>query len=246
MAVCANSSQAGEGGQPRPEGAPPCPFQNLVADDAALEAWSSIGPPQPEAIIEGAVLNEVASSTARMFQNQFDLILPPADPDLSKMAVQMRLKDVRAIEIFNAMNLYFETEGIPAHWTLTLNGSRPTAILGVEKNQAATPLAETEKTRYIVISVADILYASGLALNKPFAHNLEAAVAAALDDVRKPGRARVNTPGGPVVKVHAQAAILVFSGTWGETDIVRSALEALKRTALIRKDMAEEIEKRAK
>jgi hypothetical protein len=30
------------------------------------------------------------------------------------------------------------------------------------------------------------------------------------------------------------------------TEIVRSALEALKRTALIRKDMAEQIENRAK
>jgi hypothetical protein len=79
-----------------------------------LEAWLVIGPPQTEIVLEGTPLNEVAWNTAKIFKNQFDLILPPADPDLSKMIVQMQLKDVRAIEVFNAMNLYFEVQKLPA------------------------------------------------------------------------------------------------------------------------------------
>ncbi len=230
VAVCANPCQAGEDSHPRDNGGPPGKFQNLVTDEAALEAWSSIGPRQPEVIIEGRALNEVAWNTAKTFQNQFDLILPPAEPDLSSMAVQMRLKDVGAIEMFNAMNLYFEAQKLPARWKLTLNGGRPTAVLGMEKPQAApTPLAGAEKTGDTVFPIPDILCGSGPDLDKQPADNLEDTIAAALDDLQKPGHAKANAPGGPVIKVHAQAGILVFNGTWEETELVRSTLQALNK-----------------
>lgn len=271
VAVSANSSPAGEGAQPlnkggdprvfqyRPGSAysetqgpltdlfPPRKFQNLVTDDAALEAWLAIGPPQPEIILKGAPLNEVAWNTARIFKNQFDLILPPADPDLSTMVVQMRLKDVRAIEVFNAMNLYFDVQKLPARWKLTLNGSRPTAILGMEKPQpAATLPAETNKIGNTVFSIDEILAAFSAAQDKPATDNLVEAIAAVLDDVEKPGHAKVNAPGGPVLKIHAQAGILVFSGTWEETELVRSTLAALKDTAQARQNKAREMEQRAR
>jgi hypothetical protein len=246
-AVSANSSAAGKAGEPSQESSPPRQFQKLVTDDAALEAWLAIGPPQPELTIEGAPWNEVAWNTSRIFKNQFDLILPPANPDLSTMVVQMRLKDVRAIEVFNAMNLYFEAQKLPARWKLTLNGSRPTAILAIEKPKAiATPLAETEKMGNTVFSIDEILSAFSAAQDKPTTDNLVEAIAAVLDDVEKPGHAKVNAPGGPVLKIHAQAGILVFSGTWEETELVRSTLAALKDTALARKNAAREMEQRAK
>jgi hypothetical protein len=271
VAVSPNLSPAGEGAQPRDEGGvprqsqarpqsayderlgkldglfPPRKFQNLVTDDAALEAWLVIGPPQPEIILEGTPLNKVAWNTAKIFKNQFDLILPPADPDLSTMIVQMRLKDVRAIEVFNAMNLYFEVQKLPARWKLALNGGRPTAILGMEKPQvAATPPAETEKNGHTVFSIPEILYASNSPLDKQSADNLEETISAALDDLQKPGRAKVNAPGGPIIKVHAQAGILVFSGTWEESELVRSTLQALKDTAQERQNTVREMEQRAK
>ncbi|MGD1084084.1 MAG: hypothetical protein ABSA47_04935 [Verrucomicrobiota bacterium] len=247
VAMCGNPCQAGEDAKPGDEGGPPRRYQNLVTDEAALEAWSSIGPRQAEVVIEGTALNEVAWNTARTFQNQFDLILPPAEPDLSTMAVQMRLKDVRAIEMFNAMNLYFEAQKLPARWKLTLNGNRPTAILGMEKPQAAaTPLAGAEKTGDTVFPIPDILCASGADLDKQSAYDLEDTIAAALDDLRKPGHAKANAPGGPVIKVHAQAGILVFNGTWEETELVRSTLQALKDTAQERKATALDRDLRAK
>jgi hypothetical protein len=245
--VSANLSPAGEGAQPRDEGGPPSKFQNLITDDAALEAWLAIGPAQPEIILEGTPLSEVAGNTARIFKNQFDLILPSAAPTLSPMAVQMRLKDVRAIEVFNAMNLYFEVQKLPARWKLTLNGSRPTAILEMERLPAAAmPPAETEKIGQTVFPIPDILCASSPASDKQTADNLEETVAAALDDLQKPGHAKVNAPGGPIIKVHAPAGILVFSGTWEETELVRSTLQALKDTAQERKAAALDRELRAK
>lgn len=245
-AVSANSSP-GEDAQPRGESSPPRKFQNLVTDDAALEAWLAISPPQPEIILEGMPLNEIAWNTASIFKNQFDLILPPADPDLSPMVVQMRLKDARAIEVFNAMNLYFEVQKFPARWKLTLNGSRPTAILGMERLKvAATPPAETEKIGHTVFSIPDILCASSPAVDKQTADNLKDTIAAALDDLQKPGHAKVNAPGGPVIKVHTQAGILVFAGTWEENELVRSTLQALKDTAQERKAAVLDRELRAK
>ncbi len=245
--VCANSSPAGEDAQPRDESGPPRKFQNLVTDDAALEAWLAIGPPQPEIILEGTPLKEVAWNTAKIFKNQFDLILPPADPGLSPMAVQMRLKDVRAIEVFYAMNLNFEVQKLPIRWKLALNGSRPIAILGMERlPAAAAPAAETEKIGQTVFPIPDILCASSPASDKQTADNLEDTVAAALDDLQKPGHAKVNAPGGPIIKVHAKAGILVCSGTWAETELVRSTLQALKDTAQERKAAALDRDLRAK
>jgi len=273
-AVFANSSRAGEGAQPRDESGvtlqfqarpqstyderlpnpsglfPPRKFQNLVTDNAALEAWLPIGPPQAEIAIDSAPLNEVAWNTSRIFKNQFDVILPPADPGLPTVVVQMRLKDVRAIEVFNAMNLYFQAQKIEARWTLTLNGTRPTAILAVlppaKLPVPATPPAETEKIAPTVFSIVEILSPSSAAGDKQPTDSLADAIAAVLDDIPKPGRAKVNAPGGPILKMHAQAGILVFSGTWEETELVRSALAALKDAAQVRKNTAREMEQRAK
>ena len=43
----------------------------------------------------------------------------------------MRLKNVTASEVFNAMNIVFETENTPLRWELRMNGNRPAAVLYV-------------------------------------------------------------------------------------------------------------------
>lgn len=238
-----NASRAAKGGQPRQ-------FLDLVTGDAALEAWSAIGPPQAEIAIDSASLNEVALDFAKLFENQFDVILPPNDPAPAPITLQMRLKDVRAIEVFNAMNLYFQAQKLEARWTLTLNGTRPTAILTVlppsKPPVAPTPPPATEKIAPTVFSIVEILSLNSAAGDKQPTDSLADAIAAVLDDLQKPGRAKVNAPGGPILKMHAQAGILVFSGTWEETELVRSTLAALKDTAISRSNKARELELRAK
>ncbi len=103
-----------------------------------------------------------------------------------------------------------------------------------------------EKIGQTVFPIPDILCVASPAANKPTAEHLEETIAAALNDLRKPGRPKANSPGGPVVKVHAEPGILVFSGTWEETELVRSSLKALKDTAQERQSMAREREQRAK
>ena len=278
VAISATSSHAGEGAQPRDEGGvspefqyrpgstyderlpqsaindlfPPRKFQNLVTDDAALEAWNGIAGKKTEINSEtpnDLPLGEFARNLGKSFSNQFDIIWP-ADPDPNSIVMALRLKDVRAIEIFNAMNLYFQAQKLEARWTLTLNGTRPTAILTVlppsKPPVAATPPPATEKIAPTVFSIVEILSLNSEAGDKQPTDSLADAIAAVLDDIRKPERAKVNAPGGPIIKMHAQAGILVFSGTWDETVLVRSTLAALKDTAIARSNKARELEQRAK
>ncbi len=263
VALSANASQAGEGApvrgdgsRARGEGTSIHQLQNLGTSDAALAAWSDIGPAPQNISIEGMPVNEVAKSLATTFKNQFDLILPPDDPETSAITVQMRLKDAPAAEIFNAMNLYFQANKIQAQWTLMLNGNRPIAVLAVvhpgkSPGAAAPPVEPDRKTT--VFSIADYLYASTpSALYKQSATNLLEGLEAVFDDVSSrpgssphgaippvttdhgpPARAPQSGPEGgnraeaPVIKIHAEAGILVFIGTAEQTALVRSTLEAL-------------------
>jgi hypothetical protein len=239
-ALSVNTSQAGEGApargdgtRARSEGIPIQQLQNLGTSEAALAAWGNIGPAQQNISIEGMPVNEWAKNLATTFENQFDLILPPDDPETSAITVQMRLKDAPAAEIFNAMNLYFQANKIQAQWTLMLNGTRPTAVLAVvhpaKPPGDATP-SETER-KHTVFSIAEILvYATGypnIPVNTQWITN---SISMVLGDTQKPGRANVNTPGGPDIKIHEGAGLLVFTGTAEETELVRSTLEALKQS----------------
>ena len=87
--------------------------------------------------------------------------------------------------------------------------------------------APAEKISQTVFAIPDILCATSPDADKPLASHLEEAVTAALDDLRKPGQAKANTPGGPIVKVHPETGLLVFSGTWEQTELVRNTFKAL-------------------
>ena len=132
----------------------------------------------------------------------------------------MRLKDVRAVEIFNAMDLYFQANKIQAQWTLMLNGTRPTAVLAVlhpaKPPGDATP-SETER-KHTVFSIADI---SSVPLAEERGRGtawITYSISMVLGDTQKPGHAAVNAPGGPDIKIHQDAGLLVFTGTAEETE----------------------------
>ena len=102
-----------------------------------------------------------------------------------------------------------------------------------------------EKLSQTVFPIPDILNAVSPDADKASASHLAEALTGALDDLRKPGQAKVNTPGGPILKVHPKTGIVVFSGTWEQTELVRSTLQALKDVAQERKSKAREKEMEA-
>jgi|SRR5579863_7576629 len=99
-----------------------------------------------------------------------------------------------------------------------------------------------EKISQAVFPIPDILCTDSPNANERTASHLEEAVTAALDDLVKPGHAKVNMPGGPIVRVHAEAGILVFSGTWEQTELVRNTMQALKDVAQERESKERERE----
>jgi hypothetical protein len=123
---------------------------------------------------------------------------------------------------------------------LTRDESRPPRQLQLERLHDDATTGGMEKICNTVFPIPEVLHESNPALEKQSGDKIEDAVAAALDDLQKPGRARVNAPGGPVVRVHAQAGILVFRGTWEETELVRSTLQAVKDAAQERETRARE------
>jgi len=78
-------------------------------------------------------ITEVGRNLLDQFGGEFDILYPngPGLPgkNWSDISVMLRLKNVKASEIFNAMNMAFETGNTPLHWDLTMNGHRPTAVL---------------------------------------------------------------------------------------------------------------------
>jgi hypothetical protein len=243
VAISANLSRADEASQPHVDGSQPRPFQNLVTDDAALQAWNNISGKQAEVNCdqEGVPLDEFTRNMDNLFSNQFDIISPSGDRDPNRITMKMRLKDVRAIEIFNAMNLYFEAQDIPAHWRLALNASRPTAILTM-KSPIPPRISSALERKHTVFSIGDTLKVSSPANYKQAADKLTEALEAVLDDISDKPRRGPNgeiRDGAPVIKIHAEAGILVFTGTTEETEVVHSTLEAMKDARLRREDALE-------
>ncbi len=255
VAIAASSCKAGEDTQPAAIDAQPHDynnqsllFQNLVTDDAALEAWNNIPGKQAEVNCDpGSVpLGQFTRNIGNLYSNQFDIIWPSDDRDPDKITLKMRLKDVRAIEIFNAMNFYFEAQLIPAHWKLAVNGNRPTAILTMTKNQpgSTAPVAPERKTT--VFGISGPLYASGPGNYKQAAASLTEALEAVLDDISDKPRRGSNgeiREGPPVIKIHPEAAILVFTGTPEETELIRSTLGALNDGLLHKAEVIERDQK---
>jgi hypothetical protein len=107
--------------------------------------WKDPNWKDPEKVLRQVVydnvsVSEVVSDLRQQFTNDFDVLVPagwsnPQDPnsqiDPKNYQVNLKLKNVSASEIFNAMNLEFEAENVPLRWRLLMNGKRQLALLRV-------------------------------------------------------------------------------------------------------------------
>ena len=239
LAISTSASQAGEdtGVPVSPHSTPPSrhlgplsplEFPSLATDEQAENAWLkvSFGQPQIDISFHDLPLRVCAETIAKQCSNQFDLIMP-TDPDPNQIDVKLELKNLKApIEFFNAMNLYFQVQNVPARWKLTLNGQRPTAILGIDK-----PQFKPSPEFHTVMTIAEILYPpeGSAPLSQEERHRragwISGEVGRVLNDIQ--------SSGGPAIatfKVHEEAGLLVFSGTAEETQLVHNTLEFLNLT----------------
>jgi hypothetical protein len=125
---------------------------------------------------------------------------------------------VKAGEIFSAMNLQFELNGGPLRWELTLNGSRPTAILRNLPRLGSPPATQVRK----VFFVGDMLDEYSGANDAEKLHEISDILVRAMGDA-----------GMDVGKInnYPEGQLLIVSGTPEQADFAEQTLRALKEKA---------------
>jgi hypothetical protein len=188
--------------------------------------------------VEGLPVGEVARYLREEFKNSFDTLLPGnwSDPnrpneslDPQSFMVRLQLKNVTASEVFNAMNLLFETENTPLRWELKMNGKRPTALLRVLASPkypppaiidpttglpVPPPVPEPKRMVYFVGDLTGDAKSGGMTMEQ------------IVKTVEEIWDMTYHEPGG--VQFHKDAQLLIVSGTPDQIAFVQQTLGALR------------------
>jgi hypothetical protein len=186
---------------------------------------------EPERVVplieyEEVPLEDIAKDLRLNFQEQIDVLLPfgseiSGNWNWRDTKVSVRLKNVKASEVFQALNLVFEAARTPLHWELTMNGTRPTAVL---RNLHEVILAPRDRSsreveRPMVFFVGDLLgdpATGGMSMDQ---------VVETVSQVCKSALGRVN------ISTHKQAQLIILRGTEDEINFMQSVLAALRTKA---------------
>jgi hypothetical protein len=172
-------------------------------------------------------LSEVARDLRERFKDYFDILPMPHTFDQdwgSDIAVQLQLKNVKASEVFNAMNLVFENDRTPVRWELRLNGNRPVARLSVLITLAPKPEPSQPKpaeTRRMVFFIGNLLgdeKSGGMTMGQ---------ITKTINSVWP---AEFGTLEG-VIQFHEQAELIIVNGTREQIDFIQQILSALRQKA---------------
>jgi hypothetical protein len=215
---------------------------------SSLPDWKDANWKDPDIVLtnvfyDGLALSEVAHSLSEQFKEQFDVLLPgdtakvtslngqmvPAswETDWRAEPIQLRLKNVSASEIFNAMNLLFENNRTPLRWELKVNGHRQIALLRVltEPNPqlplGATAGVEVKRRVYFVGNLIGDEKTGGMSMEQ---------IIKTITDVW--GMADAS---GGNIQFHKEAQLLVVIGTPGQIDFMEQTLKALEEKRDLRR-----------
>ncbi|HXT10885.1 MAG TPA: hypothetical protein VN873_04915 [Candidatus Angelobacter sp.] len=215
-----------------------------------LPSWKDDAWVDPKIILTNASfpdlpLSEIARLLRQEFKEQFDILMPapPADngmvinqfnglpqrdKDWNQLTINLRLKDVTASEIFNAMNLMFQNDQTPLRWELKVNGDRQLAVLHVLVQRS--PVQEVQEVRKVYF-VGDLI-----GDQKNGGMSMEQVIQTISDVWGLAGDA------GGKIQFHNDAQLLVVSGTPNQIDFMEQTLAALRQKV----DQARDKEGRAK
>lgn len=217
------------------------PATSANAQKEYVNGLSKLGKPgewnEPDKVLsqvsfDNLPITEVCANLKEEFENHFDVLLPfgAADTHWSETPVSLRLKNVKASEIFNAMNLVFETANTPLRWELMMNGHRPTALLRILPVPDAAvyvdpttglphSLKQALAERPMVFFVGDLVgdpKAGGMTMEQ---------LVETVSDVCKFALA------GDHISSHKQTQLLIVRGTDADISFVQSTLGALRDKA---------------
>ena len=202
--------------------AQPSPEPQWIASD-----WPDPGIVVTNVNYDNLPLFEVARDLRERFKNQFDILpMPKAfDKDWgSEIEIQLQMKDVKASDIFNAMNLVFENDRTPVRWELKINYNRPTAQLRVLPEavpMTPAPPKMKEATRRMVYFVGNLIgdeKSGGMTMQQ---------IVKTITDIWP---ADFGPPEG-VLQFHEQAQLLVAKGTQEQLQFIQQVISALEAKA---------------
>jgi hypothetical protein len=180
---------------------------------------------------EGLPMSEVAADLRKQFDDAFDILIPRSAPvqvvggveafDVPSMPIQIRLKDVSASEVFNALNLLFEAENTPLSWQLKMNGNRQMALLRV-RPEVVPPPVRTETPQRKIFFVGDLLTGEkgGMTMEQ---------LVKTISEIYEMSYGGGRKPGADHLQFHKDAQLLVVTGSNEEISFIAEAIEALKQ-----------------
>lgn len=183
---------------------------------------------------DGQPVSEIANVIRDQFKGEFDLLLPqdsippgslnlrtglPMEAtDWYSYSINLRLKNVTASELFNAMNLLFENDKTPLRWELKVNDNRQIALLRVMTQPMpavpAAPPAAVERRVYFVGNLIGDQKNGGMTMEQ---------IIKTVTDIWK----MANVSDGKI-QFHEDAQLLVVTGTRDQIDFMDQTLQALR------------------
>jgi hypothetical protein len=248
------ASLATASAQPAPHRAPPVnpaaaqPFPAALIDPntglplpPAAPQWIDSNWNDPDLVLTNVVyenlpLSEVARDLREHFKDHFDILPTPGTfgRDWGSDTIQLQLKNVKASDVFNAMNLIFENNRTPLRWELKVTGyNRQVALLRVLPEAAPEPPPqvrppETHRMVYFVGNLIGDEKSGGM----PMDHIIKTILDIWPADLGKPEE---------VIQFHKEAQLLVVNGTPDQLEFVHQALTALEqKVEMARPKSAEE------
>lgn len=201
------------------DGSPP------FKDSNGLPTWIAPSWEDPDKVLTSfrfseLPLSQMARTLQEQFTNSFDIIFPNTPGfDPTQIDVELELKNVKASEIFSAMNLQFELDKSPLRWELTRNGSRQTALLRdlPQLAPASMPLQNRK-----VFFVGDLL--------DDYPETNDAGKLNDISEIIQNGLSVAGIRPG-VIKTYPSGQLLIVSGTPDQVDFAEQTLRALKEKA---------------
>jgi hypothetical protein len=181
---------------------------------------------------DGLPLSEVARNLRERFKDNFDILPMPKTfgKDWDGETIHLQLKNVRASEIFNAMNLVFENDRTPLRWEL--------------KSIKAHQATDQHVHRWVQLRVLpEVALRDIPQIKPPETHRMVYFVGNLVGDEKSGGMTMAqltktilkiwptelgNQPDS-ILQFHEDAQLLVVNGTREQLDFIQQTLHALQQ-----------------
>ena len=213
--------------------------------------WKESGWADPAIVLasveyDGLPVSQVARDLRKQFKDDFDILLPQpggvgqhdgnAEPiDWLDTIVNLQLKNVKASEVFNAMNLFFENNRTPLRWELKVNGARQLALLRVLQDPPPADLFGKPVIKRVFF-VGDLIDDKVAGME-----GMGNIVATVQEVCRLSSNNKVAS-----IQFHEKAQLLIVTGTDEELNIMQQTIEALRAKVVLEREKRHEKEAKAR